>query len=217
MGWWSSPNEPDHPLHQRGISVFAFLADDRGSMAEWVCSGDICDTSAPCGVGGVGGGTERCVERPIFSADAAWVCELRGEARSGAIPGGGGIIYLGDSIQTDVGDGAVCFVAAGLLAVAANELCGRQGGCRSIGVGKGPVRSRSRVVECSHCRCSKQQRSNGPSASGAWAPVGKRSCELWDVYLEHDLATESDSFLPLSKNDRDGGCAAFGSSACVDF
>src|SRR5262245_21697091 len=150
MGWRSSPNESDHPLHQRGISVFAFLADDKGSVAERVCGGDLCDTSAPCGVGGLGSGTQRCVKRVIFSADAAWVCELRGEARSGAISGGAGIIYPGDSIQTDVGDGAVCVVATGLLAVAAGEFCGRQGGNRSISIGKGTVRSRSRVVEYSH-------------------------------------------------------------------
>jgi len=218
MGWWSSPNEPDHPLHQRGIGVFAFLADDRGSVAEWVCGGDICDTSATCGIGGVGSGTQRCVKRVIFSADATWVCELRGEARSGAISGGGGIVYPWDSIQTDVGDSAVCIVAAGLLAVAANELHRGQGGGRATGVGKGAVRRRGGAVESPDFYYSKADRSGSRGSTFcSGAPIGERGRELWDVHMEHDLAAELGVVLSLPNDDRDGGRVAFGSRASVGF
>jgi tetratricopeptide (TPR) repeat protein len=99
-----------------------------------------------------------------------------------------------------------------------NELCGRQGGCRSIGVGKDPVRHRGGVVESPDFYYSKADRSGSRGSTFCvGAAVGKRGCKLRHVYLEHDLAAKLGVVLSLPNDDRDGGRAAFGNRACIDF
>src|SRR5208282_5269063 len=119
-----------HPLGDCALPDAA--ADDGVPVAQRVCGGGLCHSSAAGGIGGVGGGAKGCVERVVFHADALGLCALRsGYAFDGPLPWRGGSFRPWPAVQAQPGDLAICIVAAGLLAVA--PVRRRGGGRRQIG------------------------------------------------------------------------------------
>ena len=89
---WKGPEAGWHHLTSvllhAAAAVFLFLAMRRLTAAFW-CSalggGDICDPSAAGGIGGVGGGTQGRLERPVLDADAVGLRQLRRCVRASAV------------------------------------------------------------------------------------------------------------------------------------
>ena len=97
--------------------VFGSAADDRRLLAQRLCGGGVCHPSVAGGIGGVGVGAQRRVERVVFHADGRGVCSpCAPPVFSRPLSAGGFSVHAGFDVQANAGHAAAGVAAIGLLA-----------------------------------------------------------------------------------------------------
>ena len=135
---------------QRGARVLGDAAADRGVVDECVFCGALCVASVAGGVRGLGVGTEGRVERIFLVRGVVALCGLR-RAASDECRGRWGVAILRADVvrvraradgEADARDVAMRIVAAGFLAVGADEVVGWCGGSGCAETGNADVAGR---------------------------------------------------------------------------
>ena len=101
--------------------VSGFQADDRCGLAQCLCSDAVCNPSPQCGIGGLGGRTQKRAEYVFLDAGHVQLCPLCGKTGSSEVSMDFAVFYSGFDGQTHAGDLAVCFASAGFLAAGPDE------------------------------------------------------------------------------------------------
>ena len=162
-------------------------------MALFSGGGVVWLASDPCRIGGVGGGTQRRIERTFFPADLDGVCSICAVQRRWhnkaefMVLGRVGAFYVGIDEQVDGGDVALHFTLAGLVAVGAVRR-GRDAGdparCR-----KDPVYSAERYYVCRYISDPKTGGSGGKINGLQHAgPGGKRGGVVSSLFRENHFS-----------------------------
>ena len=77
----ASSDQRPAPCRDCHPAVPGAAEDDRGAVAERLRGGGVCHSSVAGGIGGVGDGTQGCVERVVFHADPVGVCRAMPRSR----------------------------------------------------------------------------------------------------------------------------------------
>src|SRR5207249_3538883 len=72
----ASSGQREFSHHQFGAAVIGVAADDGRVVAQRGGGGAVCVASVACGIGGVGGGTQRRSQHAVLDADTVDVCAV---------------------------------------------------------------------------------------------------------------------------------------------
>src|ERR1700730_1241639 len=88
-------------LHMLGV-ILLFLVLFEMTAALW--RGAVCDSSAACGISGLGVGTKRCLKRGLFHADAGCICAVCAQTLTCELTAGGFAVRVRADVKANAGD-----------------------------------------------------------------------------------------------------------------